>query len=80
MLWPPGDEWDSMPPVALALSSLQFSVATEELRIGAAFLVRTVIRGKDDHGVLVEALLLQFGEDFAYILVKTGNHSGKLWV
>ena len=81
MLWPPGDEWDADSAlVTLALQALQLAVATKEFWIGAAFLVRTVIRGKDYHGVLVEALLLQFGEYFAYILVKTGNHSGKLCV
>ena len=81
VLWPPGDERDADAAlVALALQALQLAVATEELWIGAALLVRTVIRGKDYHGILVETLLLQFGEDFAYILVKTGNHSGKLGV
>ena len=54
MLWPPGNEWDAdYALVSLALQAFQFSVATEELRIGTAFLVRTVVRGKDDHGVLV---------------------------
>ena len=81
MLRPPGDERDADAAlVALALQALQLAVATEELWIGAALLVRTVIRGKDHHGILVETLFLQLGEDFAYILVETGNHSGKLGV
>ena len=81
VLRPPGNERDADAAlVALALQALQLAVATEELWIGAALLVRTVIRGKDHHGILVETLLLQLGEDFAYILVKTGNHSGKLGV
>ena len=81
MFWPPGNEWNTDTSfIALAFQSFQLSIATEELWVGAALLVRTVIRGKDHHGVLVETLLFQLGEDFAYILVKTGNHSGKLGV
>ena len=81
MLRPPGNERDADAAlVALALQAFQLAIATEELWVGTAFLVRTVIRGKDYHGILVETLLLQLGEDFAYILVKTGNHSGKLGV
>ena len=58
MLRPPGDERDADSAlVTLALQALQLAVATEELWISAALLVRTVVRGKDHHGVLVETLL-----------------------
>ena len=79
MLWPPGDEWDADSAlVTLALQALQLAVATKEFWIGAAFFVRSIIRCKDDNGIFVKSFLLQFCENFTYILVQTSNHSGKL--
>ncbi len=66
VLRPPGDERDADAAlVALALQALQLAVATEELWVGAAFFVRSVIGCKDDDGVLVKTLHLQLGEDFS---------------
>ena len=61
-----------------ALGALQQAVAIEPCRVSAALLVRTVVRGEDNQGILVEALFLQFVENLTYLLIQTVHHSGKL--
>ena len=79
MFWPPGNEWNTDTSfVALAFQSFQLSIASEEFRIGSSFFVGSVIGCKDDDGVLVKSFLLEFCENFAHILVQSGNHSSKL--
>ena len=64
--------------IALALQSPQLPVTTEELRVGAAFLMRSVVAAEDDDGVVVESALLQLRHDLPHVGVEPGDHRGKL--
>lgn len=48
--------------VALALQSAQLAVASEECRIGTAFLVGAIVATEDNQRILVQSLLLQLGK------------------
>ena len=64
--------------MALPFQAAQFPIPTEELRVCSSFFVRTVVTAEDDDGVLVQPFFFQFLQDFAHVIVQTGNHTGKL--
>ena len=61
----------------LALQATQFAVTAEEFWIRSPFFVRAVIATENNNRILVQSLLFQFRQNFTYILVQTGNHTGK---
>lgn len=77
--WPAYDEGDANAAlVGAAFLALKQTVAVEEIGVGAAFLMRSVVRREDNDGVLVEALLLQFGHNLPHLRIQTRNHASKL--
>ena len=77
--WPAYDEGDADAAlVGAAFLALKQTVAVEEIGVGAAFLMRSVVRREDNDGVLIEALLFQFGHNLSHLCVQTRNHASKL--
>ena len=66
--------------IGAALLALQESVAVEEVGVCAAFLMRAVVGGKDNDGVLVEPALFEFCHNLTHLRVEARDHRGKLGV
>lgn len=76
---PAHDERDAYAALEAApLEAPQQAVAIEERGVGAALLVRPVVRGEDDDGVLVEPLLPELLHELPDIGVEARDHAGKL--
>src|SRR5262245_56052344 len=49
----------------------------EKLRIVTAFLVRPIVAGEDDEGILVNTEFLETRQQLAYVFIETCDHGGE---
>ena len=64
--------------MALPFQTTQLTIPSEKFGIRSTLFVRAVITAKDNDRIIIKTFLFQLPQDFAYITVETGNHTGKL--